>query len=67
MNIPFQTTRNKAVDICAAQLPGEYRREAVKVDQELGFINGDGPTLRKLLAEVPACHGPLLWGLWQML
>lgn len=60
MNIPFQTTRNKAVDICAAQLPGEYRREAVKVDQELGFINGDGPTLRKLLRYPPVmdlCFG----------
>ena len=48
------------MDICAAQLPGEYRREAVKVDQELGFINGDSPTLRKLQRYPPVmdlCFG----------
>ena len=43
-----------------AQLPGEYRREAAKVDQELGFMNGDGPTLRKLQRYPPVidfCFG----------
>ena len=39
---------DKAVVIRAAQLPGEYRREALKVDRELGFADGQGPTLRKL-------------------
>ena len=38
---------DKAVDLRAAQLPGEYRRGALKVDRELGFPQG-GPTLRKL-------------------
>ena len=37
----------KAVDRRAAELPGEYRRGALKVDSELGFPDG-GPTLRKL-------------------
>ena len=44
----------------AAQLPGEYRREAIKVDQELGFQAGDGPTLRKLQRYPPVldlCFG----------
>ena len=43
-----------------AQLPGEYRREAAKVDQELVFMNGDGPTLRKLQRYPPVidfCFG----------
>ena len=38
---------DKAVEIRAAQIPGEYRRGALKVDRELGFPQG-GPTLRKL-------------------
>ena len=38
---------DKAVDLRAARLPGEYRRGALKVDTELGFPQG-GPTLRKL-------------------
>ena len=30
----------------AAQLPGEYRRGALKVDREMGYPDGAGPTLR---------------------
>ena len=37
----------------AAQLPGEYRRAALKMDRELGFQDGDGPTLRKLQSYPP--------------
>ena len=51
---------DKAVAIRASQLPGEYRREAVKVDRELGFTNDDGPTLRKLQRYPPVldlCFG----------
>ena len=39
---------NKAVQLRAAQLPGEYRRAAMAVDRELGFQDGEGATLRKL-------------------
>ena len=38
----------KAVDLRAAELGGEYRRGALKVDRELGYQDGNGPTLRKL-------------------
>ena len=51
---------DKAVSIHAAQLPGECRREAAKVDQELGFLNGDGPSLWKLQRYPPVmdlCFG----------
>ena len=39
---------NKAVQLRAAQLPGEYRRAAMAMDRELGFQDGEGTTLRKL-------------------
>ena len=39
---------DKAVALRAAQLPGEYRRGALKVDREMGHQDGTGPTLRKL-------------------
>ena len=39
---------NKAVQLRAAQLPGEYRRAAMAMDRELGFQDGEGATLRKL-------------------
>ena len=51
---------DKAVVIRSAQLPGEYRREALKVDRELGFPDGQGPTLRKLQSYPPVldlCFG----------
>ena len=51
---------DKAVVIRAAQLPGEYWREALKVDRELGFVVGQGPTLRKLQIYPPVldlCFG----------
>ena len=41
-------------------MPGEYRREASKVDRELGFPDGQGPTLRKLQSYPPVldlCFG----------
>ena len=39
---------NKAVQLRAANLPGEYRRSALAMDRELGFPDGQGPTIRKL-------------------
>ena len=39
---------NKAVQLRAASLPGEYRRTALAMDRELGFQDGEGPTIRKL-------------------
>ena len=44
---------DKAVTLRAAQLPGEYRRGALKVDREMGFADGTGPTLRKLESYPP--------------
>ena len=38
---------NKAVQLRATRIGGEYQRTALKVDQELGFADG-GPTLRNL-------------------
>ena len=49
-----------AVDLRAAELGGEYRRGALKVDRELGFPDGNGPTLRKLQSYPPVldlCFG----------
>ena len=37
----------------AAQLPGEYRRGALKVDREMGHQDGTGPTIRKLQSYPP--------------
>ena len=39
---------DKAVTLRAAQLPGEYNRGALKVDREMGYADGTGPTIRKL-------------------
>ena len=39
---------DKAVTLRASQLQGEYRRSALKVDRELGHLDGTGPTIRKL-------------------
>ena len=37
-----------AVKLRASEIPEEYRRTARKVDQELGFQDGTGPTTRRL-------------------
>ena len=39
---------DKAVKLRASLLQGEYRRGALKVDRELGYEGGTGPTIRKL-------------------
>ena len=39
---------NKAVQLRAASLPGEYRRTALAMDRELGHQDDQGPTIRKL-------------------
>ena len=44
---------DKAMTLRAAQLPGEYRRGALKVDREMGYPDGAGPTLRKLQSYPP--------------
>ena len=44
---------NTAVQLRAARIGGEYQRTATKVDQELGFADGGGPTLRKLQSFPP--------------
>ena len=44
---------NTAVHLRAARIGGEYQRTATKVDQELGFADGGGPTLRKLQSIPP--------------
>ena len=51
---------DKAVQLRAAQLAGEYRRGALKVDRELGFADDTGPTLRRLRSFPPVtdlCFG----------
>ena len=59
-NFTSQGYGTKTVDLRAAELGGEYRRGALKVDSELGYQDGNGPTLRKLQSCPPVldlCFG----------
>ena len=50
----------RAVDIRDSEVPGHYRRTAVKMDQSLGNINGNGPVSRRLAEYghvLPLCSG----------
>ena len=38
----------KAVNLRAAKVGGEYRRDALKLDRQLGHIDGEGPTIQRL-------------------
>ena len=40
--------RGRAVDVRASRIQVEYRSTAKKVDQDLDFPDGQGPTIRKL-------------------
>ena len=40
--------RGRAVDVRASRIQAEYRSTAKKVDQDLGFPDGQGPITRKL-------------------
>ena len=50
----------KAVDLRTAELGGEYRRGALKVDRELGWKR----SYPEKAPVLPASLGPLLWGIW---
>ena len=59
-NFTSQGYGTKTADLRAAELGGEYRRGALKVDSELGYQDGNGPTLRKLQSCPPVldlCFG----------
>ena len=59
-NFTSQGYGTKTVDLRAAELGGEYRRGALKVDSELGYQDGNSPTLRKLQSCPPVpdlCFG----------
>ena len=50
---PGMQGKNTAVQLRAVRIGGEYQRTATKVDQELGFADLGGPTLRKLQSFPP--------------
>ena len=53
---------DKAVKLRVAQIQGEYRRTAQKVDRDLGFADGDGPKVKRLGDFPPVLD--LVFGAW---
>ena len=50
----------RAVDIRDSEVPGHYRRTAVKMDQSLGHLDENGPVSRRLAEYgqvLPLCFG----------
>ena len=50
----------RAVDIRDSEVPGHFRRTAVKMDQSLGHLDGNGPLSRRLAEygqDLPLCFG----------
>ena len=53
---------DKGVELRAAKIQGEYRRDALKLDRVLGFQDGQGPTTQKLQDFPPVLD--LCFGAW---